>query len=184
MPRLTGRPVVALIAVVLVAGCGGSSSSSPAGTVSAAAYVKSVCGAVGPFERDIQSRSSALNLSSIKSAAQGKQALEGFLGAVATDTQKAVGELKSAGTPAVSNGASISSAIVGAFTNLSTALGKAAVSARGLPTGSAAAFRQGAVALGTEVRASMGSIGAGLSGLRNAQLEAAAHKEPACTSIG
>ena len=185
------RSPVVLVACLGLAGCGGggSSNGSPAGgsaqsTVSAAAYVKAVCGAVGPFERDIQARSSALNLSSIKSAAQGKAALIGFLNAVTGDTEKAVTELKAAGAPSVSGGSGIATAIVGAFTKLSGALTTATDHARSLPTGSPSAFRNGAVALGTEVRGSMGSIGAGLSGLRNAQLEAAAHKEPACAAIG
>ncbi len=52
-----------LVAALMLGACGSSGS----GQVSAGAYVKSVCQAVGPFEKDVQSRSSALDLSSITS---------------------------------------------------------------------------------------------------------------------
>jgi hypothetical protein len=168
------------LSTVAVAGCGGGSSG---GTVSAASYVKSVCSAVGPFEKDIQAKSSALDLSTIKSASQGKQALESFLNSATSDTKKAVDQLKSAGTPDVNNGKKIAEAIINAFSNLSDALNKAASQAQSLPTSSPTAFRDAAQALGTSVRNSMGSIGSGLTGLRNQDLEKAASKEPACQTI-
>ncbi len=169
----------ALAVTTLFAGCGSSSSG-----VSAGSYVKSVCSAVGPFEKDIQSRSSALDLSTIKNPVQGKQALKEFLNAVAQDTDKAAAQLKAAGTPNVNNGQKISSTIVGAFTQLHTALTQAAQQADALPTNSPAAFKTAAQNLGNNVRSSMNSIGQGLTGLRNAELEKAAAKEPACTSLG
>ena len=112
-----------LLAVSLTLGaCGGGSSSS---SVTPAAYVKSICQAVGPFEKDVQSRSSALNLGAIKNPAQGKTALQGFLTAVASDTDQAVSKLKAAGSPDVKNGKQISTAIVSAFTQLRGALSQA-----------------------------------------------------------
>jgi len=169
----------ALAATLALPACGGSSSS----TVSASAYVKSICQSVGPFEKDVQARSNALNLSSVTSPAQGKQALQGFLGAIASDTNQAVDKLKAAGTPNVSNGKQISTAIVGAFTQLHTALSNAVTSADALPTDSAQSFRTAAVNLGTTVRNSMNGIGSSLSGLKSPALETAAKKEPACQTL-
>lgn len=168
-----------LLAVSLALGACGSSSSG----VSAGTYVKKVCQAVGPFEKDVQARSSSLNLETIKSAAQGKTALQGFLSAVSSDTDKAVSELKSAGTPNVKNGKKVSAAIVSAFTQLRTALGSAVTSANNLPTTSATAFKTAATSLGNTVRTSMSNIGSGLNGLSSPDLESAAKKEPACTSL-
>ncbi len=170
----------ALVISVALAACGGSSSSS----VTPAAYVKSICQAIGPFEKDVTARSNALNFGSITSPTQGKAALQSFLGAIAADTDRAVSKLKSAGTPTVNNGQKISAAIVGAFTQLSNALGRASKSAGQLPTGSSTAFRTAAVTLGNTVRGSMNGIGAGLSGLKSPQLEAAAKKEPTCQNLG
>jgi hypothetical protein len=163
-----------------LAACGGSGSSG----VSPAAYVKSVCEAIGPFEKTVQSRSQALNLSKPQSAADGKKALQGFLTAVASDTDQAVSKLKSAGTPNVTNGKQVEQGIVNAFTQLKAALTAAAAKAGSLPTSSPAAFQAGAQALGASVQASIGGIGTSLGNLKSADLEAAAKKEPACQSLG
>ena len=181
---LLGKKASATISLLAVSAtltaCGGSSSSG----TSPQAYVKAICNAVGPFERDVQARSAALNLSSIKSAEQGKTALQGFLTAVASDTDQAVTKLKSAGTPTVTNGKQIQTAIVSAFSQLRSTLEQAASSAGGLPTSSPAAFKLAAQALGKSVQTSMSSIGGSLGGLKNAELENAAKKEPACQSLG
>ena len=167
------------LTALVVAGCGSSGSSK----VTPAAYVKSICSAIAPFERDVQTRSSALNFSSIKNASQGKSALHGFLTAIVSDTGDAVAKLKSAGTPNVSNGKAIANGIVGAFTQLKSALSQAAQKSESLPTSSPQAFKSGAQSLGLQVRSSMSNIGASLSGLRSPELEKAAAKEPACKSL-
>ena len=168
----------ALATAVGFAGCGSSSSGVSAGT-----YVKAVCNAVGPFEKDVASRSSALNPSSIKSPAQGKTALQSFLAAVASDTDRALGQLKAAGSPDVANGPKIESAIVGAFTQLDHAMKAAAGQANTLPTTSPTAFQSAATTLGNTVRSSMNGIGSSLTGLKSSELEKAAAKEPACSSL-
>lgn len=182
---LLGKKASATISLLAVSAtltaCGGSSSSS--GT-SPQAYVKAICNAVGPFEKDVQTRSSSLDLSSIKSAQQGKTALQGFLTAVASDTDQAVTKLKAAGTPSINNGKQIQAAIVSAFSQLKTALQQAATSAGSLPTSSPTAFKIAAQALGKSVQTSMSSIGGSLSGLKSAALESAAKKEAACQSLG
>jgi hypothetical protein len=182
---MLGRKAAAIFGVLAIAAtltaCGGSSGSSGA---TPAAYVKSICQAVGPFEKDVQARSSALDLSTIKSAADGKKALQGFLSAIASDTDGAVSKLKAAGSPNVSNGSKISAAIVSAFTQLKSALDKAASQAGSLPVTSPAAFKTAAQALGTSVQSSMSSIGSSLNGLKSADLEKAAKSEPSCQTLG
>jgi hypothetical protein len=165
----------------VLAGCGGSSGSSG---VTPAAYVKSICSAIAPFEKDVQTRSSALNLSSIKSAGQGKTALQGFLSAVAADTDHAVSQLKAAGTPSVNNGKAISAGIVKAFTQLKGALTQAAAQAGSLPITSAQGFKAAADTLGSNVRSSMSSIGSSLGTLKSPELEKAAASDPTCKSLG
>jgi hypothetical protein len=180
LARKSAAAIGVLATTVGFAGCGGGSSSSG---VTAAAYVKSVCNAVGPFEKDVTARSSALNPTSIKSPAEGKTALQGFLTAVAGDTDKALSQLKSAGKPSVTNGKQIEAAIVQAFTQLDSAMKKAATSANSLPTTSATAFQAAATTLGTTVRTSMSGIGSSLSGLKSPELQKAAAKEPACSTL-
>jgi hypothetical protein len=177
--RVHASILVVLAITALLAGCGSSGSSS----VSPAAYVKAICSAVGPFERDVRTRSSALNLSTIRDAGQGKQALQGFLNAVVVDTDAAVTKLKAAGTPSVSNGQKISSALVGAFGQLRSALHQAASNAGSLPTTSPQAFKTAAQSLGNTVKTSMSSIGSSLNGLRSPDLEKAAANEPSCKTL-
>ena len=50
-----------------------SAAANPSG-VSAADYVKAICTAVGPFEKDVAARSNKLNTAKLTSAAQGKKA--------------------------------------------------------------------------------------------------------------
>lgn len=175
----------ALALAAALSACGSSSSSSSGSSgASPAAYVQSVCTAVGPFEKDVLTRSSALNLSTITNVVQGKKSLQGFLSAISADTSKAVNELKAAGSPNVSNGKAISAAIVGTFTQLDTGLAQAATQAGTLPTSSPQAFRTAAQALGTSIRTSMSGIGAGLQGLKSPELEKAAKSSAACKAIG
>ena len=172
----------ACAACIVLAACGSSGSGSNG--VSASAYVKSICQAVGPFEKDVATRSQALNLSGVKTAADGKKALADFLQGVAASTDTAVTKLKAAGNPNIKNGKQIEAAIVAAFTQLKGALSQEATSAGSLPTTSPDAFRKAAEALGATVQSSMTSIGGSLNNLKSADLEAAAKKEPACQSVG
>jgi hypothetical protein len=95
-----------------------------------------------------------------------------------------VTKLKAAGTPDVKNGKQVQTAIVGAFTQLKSALQTAAGQAGNLPTSSPTAFQSAAQKLGSTVQSSMSGIGSSLSNLKSPDLEAAAKKEPACTSLG
>lgn len=180
--RQAGAFLSAAAIAVGAAGCGSSSS----GTVSASAYVTSVCRAVGPLEKDIRSREGQLasTLSSIKSASQGKTILEGFLQAFSADTGRALSKLRAAGTPGVASGAKISHAMVSVFQRLDTAVKAATSEAASLPTSSPSAFQAGAAKLGTTVESSVGNIGSSLSNLRSPQLQKAASKSAACKSIG
>ena len=167
-----------LATAIGVVGCGGGSSK-----VSATAYVRAVCNAVGPFEQQVAARSNALDPQSIKSPAQGKVALQSFLSAIAGDTATALAKLRAAGTPNVGNGTQIQGTIVAAFEQLDRAMKGAAKSADALPTASPSAFQAAATTLGTTVRSSMNGIGSSLSELRSPALQQAAVKEPACSRL-
>lgn len=180
--RTLGRILVALVCLLAAAGCGGSGSSSSSG-VSVGEYVKSICSAVGPFEKDVGARANALNSAKLTSPQQGKKAVQGFLNSVSTDTDKALSKLQSAGTPNVSNGQQISTTIVAAFKDLRAAIGSASDQAKSLSTSSPKSFKQGATRLGDTVRSSLNGISNGLGKLQSADLAKAAQKEPACNSL-
>jgi hypothetical protein len=188
MPRrllCTALAVVAIAALISAcgsSGSGGSSGSSSSG-VSAAEYVKAICTAVGPFEKDVAARSNKLNTAKLTSAAQGKKAVQDFLTAVSSDTDQALTKLQAAGTPDIANGKAISTTIVAAFKQLQTAIGTALTQAKNLSTSSPQAFQKGATQLGGTVQSSLSGISTSLGKLKSADLEKAAAKEPACTSL-
>jgi hypothetical protein len=183
-PLYTALAVLAIAA--LVSACGGSSGGSGGSSssgVSAADYVKAICTAVGPFEKDVAARSNKLNTAKLTSAAEGKKAVQEFLTAVSSDTDQALTKLQAAGTPDVTNGKTISTTIVAAFKQLQTAIGTALTQAKNLSTTSPEAFQKGATALGGTVQGSLSGISTSLGKLKSADLEKAAAKEPACTSL-
>ena len=166
-----------LIVVSLCAGCGSSGSTK----ISPASYVKSVCSAISPLERDVVTRSSALNNSTATNATQAKKTLQGFLTAVEKDSDHALTQIRAAGSPDISNGKVVAGTIIKAFTQLRDALRAASAKATTLPTDSATSFKTAAQALGAGVRGSLNNIDA--SGLSNPDLEKAAAKEAACRSL-
>ena len=182
-PLCTALAVLAIAALVSACGSSGSSGSSSSSGVTAAQYVKSICTAVGPFEKDVAARSNKLNAAKLTNAAQGKKAVQDFLTAVSTDTDQALTKLQAAGTPNVTNGKAISTTIVSAFKQLKTAIGTALTQAKNLSTTSLQAFQKGATALGSTVQGSLGGISNSLGKLKSADLEKAAAKEPACTAL-
>lgn len=176
-------PALALSVAALtgIAGCGSGSSG-----VSAATYVRSVCNAIYPFERNVVVRESelALSLSAIKTTAEGKSVLRAYITGVAKDTDTAVAKLESAGSPSVKDGKQISAAIVQAFTRVGTAMHAALQKANALPTTSQAAFSQGVRSLVASL-ASIRGISQQLqsSPLKSPELVKAAGKEPACKNL-
>lgn len=173
--------LVAAVVMAAFAGCG--SGGSPSG-VTAAAYVKSVCNAVAPFQGDVVKRSNELNATNFATAADGKKAIQGFLSAVATDTDRSVSKLKAAGTPAVTGGERVASDLVSAFKRLRSTIHHALKQANALPTDNPESFQKAANSLGKTVQTSISGIGGSLSQLRSPELDKAAANEPACRSLG
>ncbi|HET6868458.1 MAG TPA: hypothetical protein VFH80_21260 [Solirubrobacteraceae bacterium] len=172
---LRGAPAL-LIVILLCAGCGSSDSKVSAGT-----YVKSVCSAISPLSRDVSIRLNALNNTPAPNATVAKKTLQGFLDAVEQDSEHALSQLRSAGTPDISNGKSVSAAIVKTFSQLRDAMRVAVSKSQSLPTDSPSSFNAAAQALTTSVRGSLNKIDA--SGLSNPALEKAASTESACRSL-
>jgi len=172
------RSVLAtLLAVAVCAGCGSSDSSK----VSASHYVNAVCSAIAPLEKNVATRSSALNNTTAANAIEAKKTLQGFLIAIEQDAANALSKIQSAGTPDISGGKAVAATIVKAFTELRDAMRVAVTKSKSLPTDSPASFKTAAQALGGSVRAALSNIDS--SGLSNPDLEKAAANDPACKSL-
>jgi hypothetical protein len=188
-------PIVLVAAVVAIAGCGGSSQSSGtasnsssatsgssgSSTVTPAAYVKSVCTALAPVVSNLRSKQAALASATTPQAA--KSALQDYVSTLSSGLGTAIPQVQSAGTPSVSKGSAIESAIVNGFTQLKSALAGAASQIGSIPTNNAAAFKAGFQSIATNLQSSTAGIRAGLQGLQSPQLKSAANAEPKCAAL-
>jgi hypothetical protein len=166
-----------LLAVAACAGCGSSGSSK----VSASNYVSAVCSAIAPLEKDVVTRSSALDNATAANATEAKKTLQEFLIAVEQGSSHALDKIKAAGTPDISDGKAVAGTIVQAFTELRDAMRVAVTKSHSLPTDSPASFKTAAQALGASVRGSLNKINS--SGLSNPDLEKAAANQAACRRL-
>jgi hypothetical protein len=163
-------------AALAIAGCGGGSSG-----VKPAAYVRSMCSALGTWKNDVQQAGRQLQSSgaSRASRAVAKQDYQQFVAALLAATERATNALRGAGTPAVKNGRRIASTLAGAFSTASHKLSQANAQAGSIPTSTASTFQLGASAVTTEIKSALEGIAAVSPG-ESPELRTAAAREPAC----
>lgn len=165
-------------AVVLLAGCGGSSSVSPG------AYVKSICTALVGWRDQIQSAGRTLQASGLNTAspATAKRQYLTFVSTLLSATRQATASLKSAGTPSVSNGTQIAGGLEQAFARGSGLLATANTHAQAISTASVSAFETAASAVTDEIKSALQGI-ATITPRSSPPLRAAAVREPACRAL-
>jgi hypothetical protein len=176
-PGILRAAIGLLVALAVCSGCGSSKSSK----VSTETYVRTVCSAIAPLERDVVSRTQALSNTTAPNAVEAKKTLQGFLAAVGRDADRALTHIKAAGTPDISGGEAVAADIIRTFTQLRDAMHSAAGKATSLPTDSPSSYKAAAQALNASVRESLNNIDA--SGLSNPAIEQAAANEPVCKSL-
>ncbi len=167
--------LAALLGALILGGCGGSAQVKPA------AYVKSMCTALGNWKNTIQSAGVALQASGAASASRpvAKADYQRFVSALVTATRRATSDLRSAGVPAVSGGKALAGHLTGAFDTATRRLTQAETEARAIRTDSVSTFQLGASAVTSEIKSALEVIAAVGPG-RSAQLRQAAAREPAC----
>lgn len=167
--------VVLILAALALAGCGGSSG------VTSAAYVHSMCGALGNWKNDIQKAGVKLQSSGAGTASRpmAKQYYREFVSTLLSATQRATGVLKSAGEPSVSDGKQIADGLARAFDGASRKLAQASTQASTISTASASAFQLGASAVTAEIKAALEGI-ASVKPSQSPELRAAAAKDSTC----
>jgi hypothetical protein len=176
------RPVATVIATALALGACGSSSGSG---VSAKTYVHTFCAAVAPFAQTIVTRTEALNLTSLRSPAQGKQVIHDYLASIESATSTTLTKLQSAGRPNVTNGQRISGDVLTAFTRLKATLQHAVSEANQLPTTSASALKAGTQRIDNDIKGSMSGISQSLatSTQKSPGLEKALAADSSCSAL-
>lgn len=181
--RLTKvRLALAGIALTLgLAACGSGAGSSG---VTAAAYVKSVCGTLASWKTDVTGAATKLQTASsaAKTLAQGKAEYVVFVTSLVAATRKAANGLKSAGIPNVKDGRQGATTLSQAFGQASTSLAGTIVKAKAIPTTSASAYQAAASGVSDQFKASLNTL-ANASPKRNDALKAAAAKDPTCKAL-
>jgi hypothetical protein len=172
------RVVVGLLAALLLAGCGGSSQVKPA------AYVKSMCTALGNWRNTIQSAGVALQSSGAAGASRpvAKADYERFVSALVIATRRAAGALQSAGTPSVSGGQTLATRLTHAFDTATQRLTRAESQAKSISTDSTTSFQLGASSVTAEIKSALEAIAAVSPG-SSAQLRQAAAKDATCQAL-
>jgi triphosphoribosyl-dephospho-CoA synthetase len=150
--------VVALVPVLLLTGCGGSS------TVKRATYVKSVCRALGNWKNTIQSAGTALQSSDPANAPRSaaKTDYVKFVSALATATQRTTNDLRAAGIPDEKNGKQVAAGLTRSFADATGKLGQAEKQARAIRTDSVSTFQLTATAVSTQIRSALQTIRSGV----------------------
>lgn len=177
-----------LVLVLSSAAAGATRNSSPE------KWVHVFCGSVVTWEKSVKTNTTKLNqtLADLKKAGKvdvpvAKAKLVGFLTKVVHSTDTMVKQIKAVGAPDVKNGSKIQSGVVTAFTQLRKAFQDAKVTATKLPTSSAKAFQQQALALAQTIQASANRIGTAFRALDKYStdtLNNAAKKDAACQNLG
>lgn len=184
--------LVALLAASLVAlsACGGDDGGSAGGGgTDPNAWAKQVCGAVGTWLEDVQTKSAAIgesagNAGSLKEA---KTQFVAYFDELVERTDQMLGEIDEAGDPDVEDGEAIGDDFRQTIEPMKDALADARDQAKGLPTDDPQAFSQGAVKAGESVQREGENIGKAFDELDKkydtAELERAFEDEPACGEL-
>lgn len=179
------------MSVVLLTGCGSSSSNSstPAGTVSASNYIGQVCTSVVTWYKSISAHTNALEsqLGPTVAPATSKTALTNFLSVSVSDTESVVSALHGAGIPAVKNGTKIATDLESAFEAADTTLKGLQPQVAAIATANTAGNRKLAEATSKRVTAATHALPLTLSalgGVSSPELDKATGESPACKAVG
>ena len=170
--------LVSVLGAILIAGCGGSSQVKPA------AYVKSMCTALGNWKNTIQSAGVALQSSGAANASRpvAKADYQRFVGALVTATQRAASAMHSAGAPDVAGGTQLANHLTTAFDTATHRLSQAESQAKSISTNSTTSFQLGASSVTTQIKSALQAIAAVEPG-RSPQLRQAAANDPTCRAL-
>jgi uncharacterized phage infection (PIP) family protein YhgE len=181
--------------VIAVAGCGGGSSSSTGasgptgaaggGTVSASAYVTSVCTAVQGLKSTV-----AKEEASFKQAASGSNdatAVKGhvtdFLSQLTGALQQTSTQIQNAGTPDVAKGDQIASQLNSRLDQVNTALQGVEKDAANLPTDSPQAFATAVQSLDANLQKQLSQVSSIEPTGGSSDLQQAASQSSACKGL-
>jgi len=168
------------------AGCSGGSDSSSASGTKPEAWSADVCGALQTWEKDLKSGSQQLSsdIRTSKDLKSVKVKLVAFLNSSEQSTEKLVGEVKSAGAPAVKDGPAIQRDLVSGLTEARGSFQRAVKQAKKLPTDNPQTLTAGLTSLAQSIQGELTATGSHFSNLDKkydvGDLNKAMAAEPLC----
>jgi hypothetical protein len=190
MDRFAPVMIAAAVAMPLAA-CGGGSSGGGGGgdaksqQTSAASYVHQICLSISGFETNVTAGETKLNnLSSGGSPnlTKLKTTVTAFFSSAAKASATAKVQIDKAGTPAVTNGPKIRTALLTAFQKFSDSFNSAAKQSKSLNAKNPTQFETETKKLQQQLTTTSQGVSTTLNGL-GTSLDAAAKEDSACTAI-
>jgi hypothetical protein len=173
---------------MILAACGGGSSSS-AGGVAPATWAHSVCTAMKGWRDKLQKGSQDIQASvaGATTPEAARTTFVDFLKGAETSTDQMLSELQAAGQPDVSKGADIAKDLSNALGQAKPVFQQAVSTAETLPVDDPAKFSQGAAALGTQMQTSFTTFTTALDGIDKKYsapaLDAAVKRDAVCKEL-
>jgi hypothetical protein len=179
----TALPVIATAALLLSACGDDGGDGGGADKVSPGDYSADICTAFTGWRDTIQKQQDDLQtgLQPNITPAEGKQALEGFLGDTVEASNKLVEDVDAAGVPDADKGEEVADALKGAAESARDKLEDAEAKVADLPTDSRTAFGAAADQFGNDIREALSAVGEGLQDINSTEIEKAFQDEPACS---
>jgi hypothetical protein len=174
---------ILLCLTAVVVGCGKSSTSTGAGTVSADTWVSGMCTAISGWQHEAQQHASAFkpDTSSLENL---KQSWLDFLDTNINDAKGLVGQLQALGTPDVNGGSEAASALTAEIQAIQGSFQDLRDQSANLPTTSATAFQTAFKPLLTDFETKVQTASSQIaSSLSNPDLDKAFAAASACSSL-
>jgi hypothetical protein len=152
-------PILALLAAVARAGCGGGEETAEG--VPPADWAQSVCGALSDWQTSLQEQSQGLTSEVLeaKNPQAAKQQISDFLSDVIVETETMIGEVSSAGQPAVEEGGAIAEDFNDGLEQMRSAFKDAASDVEAVPTDDPQAFQEQLTQIGEDLQTQGQAIG-------------------------
>ena len=189
--RRSTRSLAGGMAIAFMLGACGGGSSTPGTTppaangVEAKTWASAVCQDTLDWQNAVGQQSATFSsiVAGAGSLDEAKAASVSFFEGLITRTESYLAQLRAAGTPAVTNGASLSASVISGIQQIDEAYMAAKAKAEALTTSDATTFGQQLSAIGADLTAASQRIGSSISALSSPELETASSDIAACQQL-
>lgn len=177
-------PLGILMAGACAGSDGGSNGGANAGTVTAEAYATGVCGAIADWVDEIQGLNEDLQANLDPSSIDAlKDTMVMFLDDVIASTDTVIAEVENVGVPDVDDGDAAAQHLLTGLRDSRGVFQNARDRVEAMPTDDPAAFGEELQTVGTDIQASMSTIGEDLGRFQSPVLDDVSKDIPECEAV-